>query len=94
MERINSEGDLCPVKITLQVIIWELSSLQYFANQGVDLQRWVSLYICFPHVIVLILKLDAEMENVILPLYKSIVSPRYECCIQFWSPPVKKYEVQ
>ncbi|CAJ0951674.1 unnamed protein product [Ranitomeya imitator] len=34
--------------------------------------------------------IDAHEENIILPLYKSLVQPHLEYCAQFWSPVYKK----
>ncbi|CAJ0968537.1 unnamed protein product [Ranitomeya imitator] len=34
--------------------------------------------------------IDAHEENIILPLYKSLVRPHLEYCAQFWSPVFKK----
>ncbi|CAJ0952455.1 unnamed protein product [Ranitomeya imitator] len=34
--------------------------------------------------------IDAHEENIILPLYKSLVRPHLEYCAQFWSPVYKK----
>ncbi|CAJ0960820.1 unnamed protein product [Ranitomeya imitator] len=34
--------------------------------------------------------IDAHEENIILPLYKSLVRPHLEYCAQFWSPVLKK----
>ncbi|CAM5106410.1 unnamed protein product [Eretmochelys imbricata] len=34
--------------------------------------------------------IESKMENILLPLYKSMVHPHLEYCIQMWSPHLKK----
>lgn len=35
--------------------------------------------------------LENNMENIIMPLYKSVAHPHFEYCLQIWSPhPCKK----
>ncbi|CAM4645910.1 unnamed protein product [Lepidochelys kempii] len=35
--------------------------------------------------------IENKLENILLPLYKSMVLPHLECCIQMWSPSQKRY---
>ena len=34
--------------------------------------------------------IENKTANTILPLYKSMVRPHFEYCVQFWSPHLKK----